>query len=30
MTQLEDLSEALLDLSTAADLISWFNNVKEN
>ncbi|MEH2110845.1 DUF4351 domain-containing protein [Nostoc sp.] len=25
MTQLEDLSEALLDFSTAADLISWFS-----
>nr|WP_292768963.1 DUF4351 domain-containing protein [Nostoc sp. NOS(2021)] len=30
MTQLEDLSEALLDFSTAADLIGWFNSVKES
>ncbi|MEH2466944.1 DUF4351 domain-containing protein [Nostoc sp.] len=30
LTQLEDLSEALLDFSTAADLTSWFNSVKEN
>ncbi|MEH2246145.1 DUF4351 domain-containing protein [Nostoc sp.] len=30
LTQLEDLSEALLDFSTAADLTSWFNTVKEN
>ena len=30
LTQLEDLSEALLDFSTVADLINWFNSVKEN
>ncbi|WP_292755296.1 DUF4351 domain-containing protein [Nostoc sp. NMS4] len=27
LTQLEDLSEALLDFSTAADLTKWLNNV---
>ncbi|MGJ5634186.1 Rpn family recombination-promoting nuclease/putative transposase [Nostoc sp. CALU 1950] len=27
LTQLEDLSEALLDFSTATDLINWLNNV---
>ncbi|WP_442938056.1 DUF4351 domain-containing protein [Nostoc sp.] len=27
---LEDLSEALFDFSTAADLTSWFNSVKES
>lgn len=30
LTQLEDLSEALLDFSTVADLTSWFNSVKES
>lgn len=29
LTQLEDLSEALLDFSTSADLTSWFNSVRE-
>ncbi|MEH1933767.1 MAG: DUF4351 domain-containing protein [Nostoc sp.] len=27
LTQLEDLSEALLDFSIAADLTKWLNNV---
>ncbi|MHC0062047.1 DUF4351 domain-containing protein [Nostoc sp. UIC 10890] len=27
LTQLENLSEALLDFSTAADLIGWFNKL---
>ncbi|MEH2138446.1 DUF4351 domain-containing protein [Nostoc sp.] len=30
LTQLEDLSEALLDFSTAADLTNWLNNVVAN
>ncbi|QMS88173.1 Rpn family recombination-promoting nuclease/putative transposase [Nostoc edaphicum CCNP1411] len=30
LTQLEDLSEALLDFSTATDLIGWFNSIKES
>ncbi|MEH1869085.1 MAG: DUF4351 domain-containing protein [Nostoc sp.] len=27
LTQLEDLSEALLDFSTSSDLTKWLNNV---